>query len=140
MLVKSFSEVVVGEQTCFSKTITESDAALYMATTGDFGPIHINNEYAKQTKFQGRLAPGIMVGAMGTSVLTNKLIGNKGVSIKDTFYFLGPIKYGDTIYAEIKITDKNPKKRTVNWESIFKNKNKDTVLKVLGEVKFPREK
>ncbi len=140
MLVKEFSEVEVGDKVCFSKTITETDAALYMAATGSFGPIHINKAYAKETKFGERLAPGIMVAGMATSFLTIKLTGSKGVSIKDTFYFLGPVKFGDTIYIEIKIADKNHEKNTVNWEAIFENTNKEIVLKVLGVMKFPREK
>lgn len=140
MLIKEFSEVNVGDTVSFSKTITESDAALYMATTGDFGPIHINQAYAKTTMFQERLAPGIMVAGMATSVLTGELAGLKGVSIEDTFFFLGPVKYGDTIYAEVKIVEKIMEKRIAVWEAIFENQDKKVVLKVSAKLKFPREK
>lgn len=140
MLMKSFSEVNIGDKVNFSKTITESDAALYMATTGDFGPIHINEAYAKTTMFQGRLAPGIMVAGMATSVLTDQLVGLKGVSIEDTFYFLGPVKYGDTVYVEVKIVDKIIEKRIAVWEAIFENQDQKVVLKISAKLKFPREK
>src|SRR5690606_29689411 len=40
---KPFETLNVGDRVRLSKTITEADAALYIASTGDFGPVHVND-------------------------------------------------------------------------------------------------
>ena len=84
-----FNDLKVGDRVSVSKTITESDGALYIAATGDFGPVHIDENYAGQTRFKQRLAPGIMLAGLCTSVLSAELAGVLGVSIEDRFWFTG---------------------------------------------------
>jgi acyl dehydratase len=45
--------VDIGERTSLSKTVTEADIALFAAISGDFDPIHVDEEYAKATPFAG---------------------------------------------------------------------------------------
>ena len=74
--IKPFDSLHVGDRVSVSKTITEADGALYIAATGDFGPVHIDDGYASTTRFGRRLAPGIMVAGLCTSVLTSELVGD----------------------------------------------------------------
>jgi 3-hydroxybutyryl-CoA dehydratase len=104
--LKWFDDVAVGDTVTLARTITEADAALYIAATGDFGPVHVDAEHARGTRFGERIAPGIMIGAMATSVLTSELLGPLGVSIEDTFRFKGPVRYGDTITLDVRIARK----------------------------------
>lgn len=48
----------VGQQASCSKTITEADIVLFAGLSGDFNPIHIDSEYAKNTRFNHRIAHG----------------------------------------------------------------------------------
>ena len=54
-------QVEVGETTEFSKTVTDADIALFSAISGDFDPIHVDEEYARKTPFGRRIAHGIFV-------------------------------------------------------------------------------
>src|SRR3546814_19109524 len=99
--VLPFDSLKVGDRGSVSKMVTEADGALYIASTGDFGPVHIDDSYASKTRFGKRLAPGIMVAGLCTSVLTAELAGVLGVSIEDRFWFTGPVFYGDTITVEV---------------------------------------
>ena len=51
----------VGETACFAKTITETDLVLFAGLTGDFDPIHVNEDYAARTPFGRRIAHGALV-------------------------------------------------------------------------------
>ena len=44
--IKTINEIKVGDRATISKTVTEADGALYIASTGDFGPVHIDDGYA----------------------------------------------------------------------------------------------
>ena len=59
-----------GQQASCSKTITETDFVLFAGLSGDFNPIHIDREYAKQTRFNQRIAHGLL-----TSSLLSQLLG-----------------------------------------------------------------
>ncbi len=122
------------------KTITEADGALYIAATGDFGPVHVDDSYAETTRFGKRLAPGIMVAGICTSVLTAELAGTLGVSIEDRFWFTGPVFYGDTIEFKVWIAQMNAETRSVVWQASATNEEGKEVLKAEATLKFPRVK
>src|SRR5260370_33453041 len=94
---KSFDELKVDDRVSLSKTIPEADGALYIAATGDFGPVHVDDVYAGATRFGRRLPPGIMVAGLCTSILTSELVGTIGVSVEDRFWLTGPEVYGATL-------------------------------------------
>ena len=138
--VKPFDSLAVGDRVSVSKTITEADGALYIAATGDFGPVHIDEGYAAGTRFGRRLAPGIMVAGLCTSVLTAELAGVLGVSIEDRFWFTGPVFYGDTITIDVWIAERHAETRTLVWEASARNTEGLEVLKARATLKFPRPK
>ena len=138
--VKPFESLQVGDRVCVSKTITEADGALYIAATGDFGPVHVDDGYAAASRFGRRLAPGLMVAGLCTSVLTSELVGILGVSIEDRFWFTGPVFYGDTITIDVWIAERLPESRTLVWEASARNEQGLEVLKASATLKFPRPK
>ena len=121
--LKPFDSLHLGQTVSVRKTITEADGALYIAATGDFGPVHVDDSYAQTTRFGRRLAPGIMVAGICTSVLTAELAGTLGVSIEDRFWFTGPVFY-----------------RSVIWQASATNEEGKEVLKAEATLKFPRVK
>ncbi len=137
---KSFDDLNVGDKVAISKTITEADGALYIAATGDFGPVHVDEIYAGATRFGKRLAPGIMVAGLCTSILTSELVGVVGISIEDRFWFTGPVVYGDTITFEVWIAEKREENRTIIWQASARNTDGLEVLKAEATLKFPRKK
>lgn len=135
-----FADLSVGDRVRVSKTVTEADGSLYIAATGDFGPVHIDEDYAGGTRFGRRLAPGIMVAGLCTSVLTAELAGVLGVSIEDQFWFTGPVFYGDTIAIDVWIAEKHEETRTLVWEASATNEEGREVLKARATLKYPRPK
>ncbi|MBK4217895.1 acyl dehydratase [Paracoccus caeni] len=136
----SFEDLSVGDRVVLAKTVTEADGALYIAATGDFGPVHVDEAYAAATRFGQRLAPGIMVAGICTSILTAELVGTIGVSIEDRFWFTGPVFYGDTISFSVWIAEKIEENRTIIWEASAANEQGTEVLKARATLKFPRRK
>jgi 3-hydroxybutyryl-CoA dehydratase len=138
--LKPFDSLHLGQTVSVRKTITEADGALYIAATGDFGPVHVDDSYAQTTRFGQRLAPGIMVAGICTSVLTAELAGTLGVSIEDRFWFTGPVFYGDTIEFKVWIAQMNAETRSVIWQASATNEEGKEVLKAEATLKFPRVK
>lgn len=105
--------VTVGEEAAFAKTITETDLTLFSAISGDFDPIHVNEEYARKSDFGKRIAHGgLVMGLLSTcaSVISKRAVerGSKGVSVSlgyDKIRFLKPAFIGDTLTARYKIEE-----------------------------------
>lgn len=138
--LKPFDSLHLGQTVSVRKTITEADGALYIAATGDFGPVHVDDSYAQTTRFGQRLAPGILVAGICTSVLTAELAGTLGISIEDRFWFTGPVFYGDTIDFKVWIAQMNAETRSVIWQASATNADGKEVLKAEATLKFPRVK
>ena len=138
--LKPFDSLHLGQTVSVRKTITEADGALYIAATGDFGPVHVDDSYAQTTRFGKRLAPGILVAGICTSVLTAELAGTLGISIEDRFWFTGPVFYGDTIEFKVWIAQMNAETRSVIWQASATNEEGKEVLKAEATLKFPRVK
>ena len=97
------------EFTSPARTITEADIVMFAGLSGDYNPLHINEEYAKQTQFGGRIAHGPLVYAIAAGLLfqlhlyDDTLIAFLGF---ENLKFTKPVKAGDTIHARIKVIEK----------------------------------
>lgn len=100
-------EYSVGERAAFTRTITETDIVNFAGVTGDFNPVHIDEEYARGTPFKGRIAHGLLSAALISAVLGNKLPGPGCIYLKQELIFLAPVRIGDTITAEVEIMEIN---------------------------------
>ena len=110
-MTASFLEV--GETATFSKTITEADLVLFAGVTGDFDPIHVNEEYAKASAFGRRIVHGgLVMGLLSTtaSMMSRRSVerGSKAVSVSlgyDRIRFLRPVFINDTLTARYTIEE-----------------------------------
>ena len=91
------------------RTVTEADIVMFAGLSGDYNPLHVNEEYCKQTIFGGRIAHGPLVYAIAAGLLfqlhlyDDTLIAFLGF---ENLKFTNPVKPGDTIRARIKVLEK----------------------------------
>jgi len=106
---KTFNEFKVGDEfTTASRTITEADVVNFAGLSGDFNPLHTDEEFGKSTPFKGRVAHGMLNVAIATG-LANQLGIFEGTTIallSVTINYKGAIKFGDTIHLVLKVADK----------------------------------
>ncbi|MGD8520524.1 MAG: MaoC family dehydratase, partial [Desulfobacterales bacterium] len=110
MIGKTIKELKVGDTAQIQKTISEADVYLYAGITGDLNPAHVNEEYAKNTFFKARIAHGMLVAGYISTVLGNKLPGPGSIYIYQIVNFLAPVYFGDTITAQVEVSEIDLKK------------------------------
>ncbi|MDP2931334.1 MAG: MaoC family dehydratase [Chloroflexota bacterium] len=118
--------VSVGYKTTHSKTITEADIVLFAGVSGDFNPVHVNEEYAKKTFFGGRIAHGALSQALLSAAMA-KLPGLV-IFLSQTLKFLKPVRIGDTITAVAEVTETRPDKGIVTLKNACFNQKGETVV------------
>jgi len=118
---KTISDITIGDAAEFSKTISESDIYLFAGITGDLNPAHIDEAYARNTFFKGRIAHGMLLAGFISNVIGMKLPGPGTIYIKQELKFKGPARIGDTVTARVEVTDINIEKNRVRLKTICKN-------------------
>lgn len=92
-----------------ARTVTEADIVQFAGLSGDYNPLHVNEEYCKTTMFGGRIAHGPLVYAIAAGLLfqlhlyDDTLIAFLGF---EDLRFTKPVKPGDTIHARVKVLEK----------------------------------
>lgn len=85
--------------------ISEEMIEDFANVTGDKNPIHLDENYAKDSIFQSRIAHGFLIGSLISSVLGNDYPGNGTIYLSQNMKFLKPVFIGDTIKVEITVNE-----------------------------------
>ena len=72
---KTINELKLGDTASFTKIITEEDVNLFAKISGDHNPVHLDEAYASTTLFQTRIAHGMLVASLFSTVLGTELPG-----------------------------------------------------------------
>lgn len=103
--------LVLGETTVTpGRTIAESDLLAFSGLTGDFTPLHIDEEFARATPYGGRIAHGALISAVATGMATHAgLFGERVIgALESTWSYRAPVRIGDTIRSEVTIGEIRP--------------------------------
>ncbi len=112
-----FEELSVGQSAVFGKTVTEADIAAFAGVSGDTNPVHLNEEYAKNTMFKGRIAHGMLSAAFISTVFGTKLPGPGCIYVSQLLKFKAPVKIGDTVMARVEVTALVPEKKFATFKT-----------------------
>ena len=119
----------VGDSAEITKKITEADIEAFAEVTGDHNPIHLDDEFAKSTRFGRRIAHGMLTASLISSVLANKLPGEGSVYLGQSLQFVAPVFPGDQITARVTIKQIRDDKPILKLETICVNQHGETVIR-----------
>ena len=124
----NISSLEVGQSASFSKTVSEADVYLFAGISGDFNPVHVDEEYAKQGMFKKRIAHGILTASFISTVLGTKLPGPGAIYAKQDLKFLAPVFLGDTLTATCTVKEIIVEKKRVIMDCVVSNQDGVNVL------------
>jgi len=127
----TIDEMTIGQSASFAKTITEADVYMFAGISGDMNPVHINEEYAKDTMFKKRIVHGILGVSLISTVFGMYLPGPGSIYMNQNVTFKAPVYLGDTIKAICTVKEKIEDKNRVVMESVVLNQS--DVVVIAGE-------
>jgi 3-hydroxybutyryl-CoA dehydratase len=119
----------VGDTATFSKTITDDEIKMFADLVGDHNSVHLNDEFAKKTRFGRRIAHGMLSASLISTCIGTQLPGNGAIYLSQSFKFIAPVYPGDTVTARVTITKVRDDKPIVTLETICFNQNEEPVVK-----------
>jgi 3-hydroxybutyryl-CoA dehydratase len=123
-----YEDIQIGDTAEFSKTITEYDVYAYAGITGDFNPVHINEEFAKESMFKGRIVHGMLTASFISTVLGTKLPAENTIYLSQNVKFLATVKFGDTITAKVEVIEKRDDKHIIKLRTTVVNQRGEMVV------------
>lgn len=109
-------DLEIGMSRYLWKTVTDEDIRSFADVSTDHNPVHMDDDYAQDTIFEGRIAHGMMTASLISAVIGEQLPGHGTVYLGQTLKFLAPVRPGDRVYAEVKVTDIDYSKRRVTLD------------------------
>lgn len=106
-------EIEIGMSRHLTKQVTDRDIELFAEVSTDRNPVHLDDEYARDTIFQGRIAHGMLTAGLISAVIGEQLPGHGTVYLGQSLKFLAPVRPGDMVRAEVTVTAIDHAKRRV---------------------------
>lgn len=109
-------DMEIGMTRHVEKTIQDYDIRMFAEVSTDHNPVHLDDDYAHQTIFGGRIAHGMLTAALISAVIGEQLPGHGTIYMGQNLKFLAPVRPGDTVRAEVTVRDIDYAKRRVTLD------------------------
>ncbi len=136
---KTLSMMHLGDRAESVNLVTEETGVKFAEVSNDHNPVHLDEAYAAQTPFKGRIAHGMLLAAYISAVLGIQLPGPGSIYVSQTLAFKAPVRYGDTITTAVEVIELNSERNRVRFKTTCANQNGQVVLEGEAVIMPPRE-
>ena len=96
-------DLEIGMSRSVSKTIGDKEIEMFAELSTDHNPVQMDEEYAQETIFQGRIAHGMLTAGLISAVIGEQLPGHGTVYLKQDLRFMAPVRPGDRVAAVVTV-------------------------------------
>ena len=122
-------EIKVGDKFSTERLVTDELIRKFADVSGDYNPIHLDDEVAAKTRFGKRIAHGMLSASLISTAIGTKLPGAGAIYLSQSFRFMAPVYPGDTITARVTISQIRDDKPIITLETICSNQQDQIVVK-----------
>ena len=97
-------DLEIGMSRMLQRKITQNDILLFSKISGDENPVHLDEEYAKQTIFGERTVHGMLTASLISAVVAEQLPGHGTIYLSQTLKFIKPVLPGQLVTTTVRIT------------------------------------
>ena len=110
-------DLEIGMMRSLTKQVTDRDIELFAEVSTDRNPVHMDDDYARDTIFEGRIAHGMFSAALISAVIGEQLPGHGTVYLGQSLKFIAPVRPGDVVTAEVTVMEIDFSKRRVQLKT-----------------------
>jgi 3-hydroxybutyryl-CoA dehydratase len=119
-------QLKIGDKASLSKTISEQDVSDFARLSLDTNPLHLDEEYARQTRFGRRIVHGMLGASLISAVIGTRLGGP--IYLSQSLKFLKPIYTGERITARVEVVSIREDKNFVTLSTVVTNEQGEQVI------------
>jgi phosphotransacetylase/acyl dehydratase len=137
---RTFDEIEIGDSASLQRRLTLQDIKLFAVMSGDVNPAHVDEDYAKSSRFHEVIAHGLWGGSLISTVLGTQLPGPGTIYLSQSLRFRRPVGLGDLITVTVTAKEKDPQQHRLVFDCRCVNEEGATVIVGTAEVLAPTEK
>jgi 3-hydroxybutyryl-CoA dehydratase len=135
---KTLSDLAIGMTGSLTKTYEEWDVLTFAAVTGDLNPAHVDDTFAQESIFRGKVAHGLLTASLISAVLGTRLPGPGTIYLSQELKFRRPVRIGDTVTATVEVTELIPEKNLARLKTTCTKQGGEVVLEGTALVMPPK--
>jgi len=129
-----FEDIVIGMKKRFPITVNETMVEEFAKISGDYNPLHVNEEYARSTKFGKRICHGMLMASFFSKLIGMHLPGKNSLYFSQSLNFLAPCHTDDEITIEGEVIDKSPSTRMITLKTSIYNQSGICLIEGIAKV------
>jgi acyl dehydratase len=130
----NFEELFVGQKANFFKKIGSTLVNDFAKISGDFNPLHMNDEYASTTNFGKRVCHGMLLASFFSQLIGMYLPGKNSLYFSQTLNFRNPCFIDDNITIEGEIIEKKSNIKLIVIKTTIHNQDGECLIDGIGKV------
>ena len=132
--VRRFEEIAEGDAASLEREVDDAMIRAFADFTGDHSPLHTDDAFAAKTRFAGRIAHGLSVASLVSTLVGMELPGRDCLLLSQSSEFRQPVRPGDRIAVRVVVKRKLPSARILELESSAVNQRGEQVMTGLVRV------
>ena len=100
-----FEDIETGMSASFEKVVSEQDVEAFAGLSGDWNPLHLDEEFARHTRAGERVVHGMATASLISTLVGCKLPGPGCLWMGQTLKFLKPVRAGDLVCARAEVVE-----------------------------------
>lgn len=121
-------DLKIGDSYSIEREVTDELVRQFADLSGDHNPLHLDDDYARGTRFGQRIAHGMLSGAFISAVLGYEFKERRIVYLSQTMRFVAPVFIGDTVTTTATITNIREDKPIVMLETVCSKQTGERVV------------
>ena len=111
-----FEDLSVGMTASYDRTVTDQDIQQFADVSGDTNPLHLDDAFAAETMFKGRIAHGMLSASYLSTIFGTRMPGPGCVYLSQSVRFKAPVRPGDHVTANVTVAELRPDKNFVRFD------------------------
>lgn len=128
-----FEDINIGDEYHFTVKITSEKLEYFASLSGDYNPLHMDEQYAQKSKFKQRVCHGMLLSSYFSQLVGMYMPGKRCLYLSQTLNFLHPCFINDEILVKGTVTEKSDSTKILEIKTTISNQN--NVLLVDGKAK-----
>ena len=117
----NFDEIKIGLEYKFTEKITKSSLDSFANLCGDYNPLHMDEDYAKSTKFKKRVCHGMLLASFFSKLVGMYMPGKNALYFSQTLNFQNPCFVDDIVTVQGQVIDKSVSTRIITLKTSIHN-------------------
>ncbi len=109
-------DLEIGMRRYLQKEVTDRDIQLFAEVSTDRNPVHMDDDYALDTIFEGRIAHDMLTASLISAVIGEQLPGHGSVYLGQSLKFMAPVRPGDMVHTEVTVREIDHSRRRVTLD------------------------